>query len=819
MKDTSMADKTSIMKEAHKYLAKGQIDKAIAEWEKLTKESPDGNTHNIIGDLYLKKGDKKNAVVSFHRAAKFFRFEGFSLKALALYKKALNINPADPDALYALGELSEEKGLTTDSIKYYLAAADSLSKEGKKDRILNVYEKILSLSPSNIPLRTKVAEIFLKEGLRSETAKEYVAVAKIYEEKGDIHKSREFYQKTLELQPSHKEALIGIVHLCEASGEVETAIEHMRKATEFFPDDTDVFLRYAELLAAGGHDETAKDVLSRLIGKEPSDTRIRRLLGDIKLKAGLHEEAWLEYIPVIDGMIQEEKYEAAIKFLEAFRRIDPLETGKRLVSLYRKIGQDAQAASELANLGDVLNERGLREDALSCYGDALEINPDDSHVKEMIDELVRSTEPQKEAVTIPASIEEKTAEEIFAEADIFSRYGLPAEAIRVLEGLKLKEPENLELHTRLKSLYAGASDKESAVTECLILSELYELLGNGEDAEKMLREASEISPEDPRLAQRGFPIPSEHAPSWPGSEELVEAAETAPTIEDYSEEIAEADFYVRQGLSQEALKILERLHGLFPENGDISERLNNLGQISEAQEIQEAAGMPEGMHEAVFAEEPSEESTKEVAGLPSGTEGYEDLMFTEQDLVDAQEMPEPTLDNEVLEIFQEFKKGLEKELVDEDSETHYNLGIAYKEMGLIDDAITEFQTSKADPKRFLQSATMLGVCYMEKGLYSLAIDTLNEVLRNVTDKDESYWALKYELAEAHEKNNNLREALELYTEVYGWNAKFRNVSEKLDLIATQTRLPKDSESEKPQDKKGGEPEKPKMKRDRRVSYL
>ncbi len=90
-----MPDKAFVIKEVQKYLAKGQIDKAITEWEKLIKEYPDGNTYNALGDLYLKKGDRKNALNSFREAAKFFKKEGFSHKALGLYKKILNINPAD----------------------------------------------------------------------------------------------------------------------------------------------------------------------------------------------------------------------------------------------------------------------------------------------------------------------------------------------------------------------------------------------------------------------------------------------------------------------------------------------------------------------------------------------------------------------------------------------------------------------------------------------------------------------------------------------------------------------------------------------------
>src|SRR3989338_11342879 len=106
-----MVDKIAITKAAQKFIERGQIDKAIAEWEKLLKESPDGNLYNTIGDLHLKRGDKKSAVEYFHKSAAFFREEGFSPKAMALYKKILNTDTSNVDGHIALGELSEEKGL------------------------------------------------------------------------------------------------------------------------------------------------------------------------------------------------------------------------------------------------------------------------------------------------------------------------------------------------------------------------------------------------------------------------------------------------------------------------------------------------------------------------------------------------------------------------------------------------------------------------------------------------------------------------------------------------------------------------------------
>lgn len=797
------------MKEAQKFLAKGQVDKAIAEWDKLVRESPDGNIHNIIGDLYYRKGDKKSAVDSYHKSASFFRHEGFSLKALALYKKLLNINPSDIDALYALGQLSEEKGLTTDATRYYLAAADGMSKEGDKDRLLEIYKKILSLSPSNTSLRQKVAEIFLKEGLISSGLDEYVHLARIYEERGETAKAREFYRKVLDLQPAKREAIMGLGDLYEKEGALEKAVHHMKEATALLPDDTGILFRHAEIALADGDDASARESLYRIIEIEPGNIKPRKLLGDIYMKEGLNDKAWLEYLPVIDQFMIEERYVDALSLLQPFKGIEPMEVGRRLVSLYRHLGENVHVSSELASLGDAFRERGMEDDALQCYREALELSPDDDRLKGLISGLTEQPEippaPEKEAVTVQIP-GDKTAEEILNEADIFSRYGLAAEALKLLEGLKVRDPKNIDVHAKLKSLYISMSDKESAVTECLVLHELYKRVNDPGNSEAMLKEAFELFPEDPRLVDRR-PQPSVAAGEQPVAESSV-TAESAPSIEDYEEDIAEADFYARQGLTVEAEKILKKLQALFPGNADIGERLENLGQIQEVREPPAVSRVFEeeadGEAEVIDARMPEEEAGEGSPELPQ-EEQLEDLGSFENEIAEAQEMPEPALDNDVLEIFQEFKKGIEREVGEEDSETHYNIGIAYKEMGLLDDAITEFQVSRNDPKRFVQSSTMLGICYMEKGLYPLAIEALGRVLKEVDDKEETYWAVKYDLAEAHEKNNDLKEALALYTDVYGWNARFRGVSEKVSLVKTQ--LSRSTEKEKPKEKKD------------RVSYL
>ena len=743
-----MSDKAAIIKEAQKYLARGQIDKAIAEWEKLAKESPDGNTYNTIGDLYFKKGDKAPAVDFFHKAARFFRDEGFSLKALALCKKILNIDPSNTDAMNALGELSEEKGLATDAIKYYLASADILSREGKKEALLRTYDKILNLSPSNISLRNKVAELFIKEGLHIEAAKEYLHIARLYDDKDDINNAKGYFKKALELQPNNKEALLGLSSVFEKTGDSKQSLEYAKKVVELSPDDAVLSLKCAQLLVAQESFADALQYVSRVIEAEPSNITARKLLGEIYLKEGDEQKAWKEYSMVIDEMVFEEKIDEAIDTLTLFKDVEPVETRKKLVSLYKQKENHEAAFIELVFLGDafVLSD-GMLKEALNCYREALRIHPDDADLEGKAADIARELGEE-----FAAAKPEKSAEESLAEADIFLRYGLYDEARTLLENLKIREPRDIDIHAKLKILYIDTGDKEQAVAECLVLAELYSRAGNMEQREGILKEAYEINPEDHRLLERASMQPSAEFVA-PVSEESA----LGINLEDYSEDMSEAEFYLRQGLYAEANAIYQKLLKLFPDNEEIKQKLLSV----EVPMPEEAAAKEETIEG--FAEKPVAE-------------------FVMPEALDAQEAPEPALGNDVLDIFEEFKKGLEKEVGAEDSETHYNLGIAYKEMGLIDDAIREFQVSKNDPKRLAQSINMLGICYMSKGLFSLAIESFSNVLGKIETRDESYWGVKYDLAEAYEKKGDVREALEFYTGVYGWNSKFRNVSEKINLL-------------------------------------
>jgi tetratricopeptide (TPR) repeat protein len=131
------------------------------------------------------------------------------------------------------------------------------------------------------------------------------------------------------------------------------------------------------------------------------------------------------------------------------------------------------------------------------------------------------------------------------------------------------------------------------------------------------------------------------------------------------------------------------------------------------------------------------------------------------------------------DIFKEFKRGVDKQLGKEDYDTRYNLGIAYKEMGLVDEAIAEFQLAAKDENRVLECSSMLGICFLEKGMPKLAIKWFEKGLAATGRSEEEYQGLRYDLACALESAGDTDKALSVYTELYGQDANFRDVANKV----------------------------------------
>ena len=124
-------------------------------------------------------------------------------------------------------------------------------------------------------------------------------------------------------------------------------------------------------------------------------------------------------------------------------------------------------------------------------------------------------------------------------------------------------------------------------------------------------------------------------------------------------------------------------------------------------------------------------------------------------------------------MFGELKHDLEAGVAanDEDPETHYNLGIAFREMGLLDEAIGELQKAcqsfdRGKPfPQIMQTYTWLAQCFLEKGVPEAAVRWYDKALNVPTIDSETRVALHYELASAYENAGDKSSALRHFMDV------------------------------------------------------
>jgi tetratricopeptide (TPR) repeat protein len=748
-------DKAKVLKAAEKSLSQGKINAAIKEYRQIVDNDVDDlTTLNMLGDLYVRSGKKEEAVQCFERIAEHYGAQEFNLKAIAMYKKIERLRARDPIIALKLAELYAAQGLVHDARAQYLVVVEGYTHSGDNKKALDVLHKIADLDPNNTEIRLKLADGYLKENMRREAAAAFVQAANRFHHIGSQDQALDAYSKALQLVRDDREALRGMLETHIARGTADEAAEVLDRAVEGHEEDNELVSMLARAYLEADDPKGAERATSMLMAQDASSytqflpvTRLYLKLGEVdetirilstiieRMLAGREERELLELVnQVLD---HNPDHVAALRMLVRIhwwqRDMDALRSSlERLAESAEAselIDEERYALTQLARLAPD-EQRYL--DRLNLLGGLQE---------EVVEEFSSLPEPENEVPqfeTFAVVEEEDAVEQVAPVVDEFET--------NAATGAMFSDPT---------ASFADLNDEAPGFAAAGDFQEV---------------DFSIVTPADSETAA---------ATSGPAEEARLETV--------MRQELESVDFYIAQGYSDIAVDTLEMLERQFGPNPDIQARRDKLAASREEQPapaVFEFGGVEE-LATAIPAETIAFDTETAYAALASDGAEHDGNNAGSAAPVAA------GIDAGLAELFEEFRVAEEGDTVREDFETHYNMGTAYKEMDLVDEAIQEFQTSAGLVKagdgtsRFLQCCNMLGHCFIQKGMPEAAVLWFKKGLSAPGHSEDEYQALRYELASAYEQLGDLKHAREFYTEVYGVDVSYREVAEKLSQLRKQ----------------------------------
>ncbi len=137
------------------------------------------------------------------------------------------------------------------------------------------------------------------------------------------------------------------------------------------------------------------------------------------------------------------------------------------------------------------------------------------------------------------------------------------------------------------------------------------------------------------------------------------------------------------------------------------------------------------------------------------------------------------------DMLRRFKQGVAANVDDEDFDSHYDLGVAFKEMGLVDDAIAQFQKALRSDTHRSRAYEALGQCFIEKNQYQVAAILLTRAVETTRVDDRVLVGSLYLLAYACEQLQRERDALVYYHRVFAVDVDFRDVASRIQALESK----------------------------------
>jgi len=806
---------------AEKLLKAGNVAAAIAEFDRVVEESNgDLLTVNRVGDAIVSAGKPERAVPYYARIADQFSRQGFYPKAIAIRKKILRLTPESAEALVGLGDLYVQQEHPAEARSFYLRAADLLLKDKDFNGAREVYERLVRAEPDDPRHRVRLAETRAAAGDEAEAAGDLVELGQRLLESGKPEDAEKAFRRAGELAPASPGVVTGLIACFTETGRDDEALKLLED--EVGKPDAAIEL-VAELLVlyeVNGRTEDANGVLTgERAGELPLDT-FRTLVRFHDRKGG-QDELWSRLEPVLKGWLQEPLRDKLCAALDAWPtwtekphlaalewRLElAAESGdeevqvrllEQLVETYGKNEQQAEADKALARLQELRPPVETVPEAQAPFAETVQPDAEtaDSAPEAQLP-AVKDVPVEFEAPAVPLSrADEEFVSGRMTQAEILEKYGLLTQAMDQIYEVIERFPGHLEANQHLVTLLRGTS-QESTLAQALVkLALARRAAGRLEVGREAAAEADKlggIDPEtrrilvaldlftaatgagvdpapgpapEPAAAATPEVTPPQTKPAPPAVPAAGEAVIDFDSLDDEEED--ESDVQVAAEAAAEPVEV-------SPQSAPVESR------PAVAKPAAPVAAKSKATESAMrFEPLPAVEDDQDDDDLRAIAAALDDDLFEDDPIG---ETPASESEESLEEVFAAFRERVEEEVGAEDFRTHYDLGIGYKEMGLIDAALAEFEISVKSDELFQVSCVMLAICFREQQQPEVAADWYRRALEALGGDASNSFELRYDLAQVLAETGETKSALDVYRDLQQLDPGFRDVADRISELA------------------------------------
>ncbi len=627
----------------------------------------------------------------------------------------------------------------------------------------------------------------------SQSIKNSVELADQLVNQGRIRDAIEVLREILESNPDDRRVLNRLGDLYVAAKEPGRAIELYRRVAQGFERD--------------GMATKAISLLRKVVRIDDSQWDVYERLGDLYRDQQLPFEAAAQYQTVAEGLHQSKDYRSAIRVQREVVALRPKDAAAhaRLADFCSQIEDSEGSRQAYSEIGKLMLEAGQPEQALRVYSKVLEADFDAQFAERSVEQLKKSDQnglaarlamraQQLSGEAVPEDNDESRAQVVPSRSTTARKeVDLASDGLETVE-LEAVGPEAVDLEVAQPE-QAPQSSVDVSLDDALAVAGTAE----GDPAEGA-NPAEEGMIFDIDLAELGQDTRGDvsSVEAEPTVFELTDGPAPEPDIETQSGELDaelqalmdDAEREIVAGNLDRALSRLTTIRGSAGNNPrfrGLWHRVNHPDDpvIPTEPPVQPLVEQPRV--EMPSVETHPIEAPLLSADLASPGSQAQDLRVigaeVDRGIADAGSGIE-TEPESIEDIVTGFTKGLAEALSPEDYDTHYNLGIAYQEMGLVDESIGEFQISAKSPEHLVESAAMLGLAFRQRGLHDLAFEWYQRARSCEVATDEQQLAMRYEQAETQLEAEEVEQAYQLYREIYGIDSTYRDVAQRIDDLRT-----------------------------------